>query len=605
MQRSIRRLEPETASRIAAGEVIERPLSALKEIVENSLDAGARSIEIRIEGSLDHAFQVADDGVGIAADEMELALERHATSKIHALEDLERLSSLGFRGEALPSIAAVSRLAIGSRTAAADSGVRIATEAGAVRERRAVARAVGTTVEVADLFFNTPARRKFLHSTTGEQRAAMRMIESYAMAFPEVAFRVIVDGRERLHWPALGRPAEAAERDAPGLPDADARRARAAAVRGAAHAAQLIDAAGEREGVRLVALLGLPEHARASREGQIFLVNRRWIQSPLLGQALRQAYGNLLPNGRFPAATVWLDVPAARLDVNVHPTKREVRFADEDAVFVLVAGACAKVLAQLHPPFTVVQGGREPEPAWAERVRERPSNQTHLELAPRTVSAPVSPPSGATVAAVGDALGASAASAEARGAETEFWQLHRTYILAPVRGGVVIVDQHAAHERILYEETRRRLAGERGSSQQLLFPALVDLTHSQFELVNEMQPWLERLGWSFTAFGPPTVVIQGVPSDLQHEHPAQFLVDLLDGVSESSGRDASEDLIEHLARTHACHAAVRAGDPLGQEEMKALVDRLFGTTKPHGDPHGRATFVRLDLDELHRRFGRT
>jgi DNA mismatch repair protein MutL len=432
------------------------------------------------------------------------------------------------------------------------------------------------------------------------------MIECYALAFPEVAFRLVVDGRQRFDWPAAPAPAVAAEDGVP-LPALEARRARAAALWGGRHAGQLLEAEGERDGVRLVALLGLPEHARATREGQIFLVNRRWIQSPLLGHALRQAYGNLLPGGRFPASTVWLHVPAARLDVNVHPTKREVRFADEDTVFGLVAGACSKVLAHLQPPFTVVRGGLADEPPWADRVRERPAAQTHLGLE-ITSARPADVAAGSAPAdeVAGEAAAAIPTAASAvRAPEPELWQLHRTYILAPVRGGLVIIDQHAAHERILYEETRRRLIGERGASQQLLFPALIDLTHSQFELVQEIAPWLERLGWELGLLGPPSIVIHGLPADLELEQPARFLTDVLDAVSEESGRRPDEDVVEHLARTHACHAAIRAGDPLKQEEMKELVDRLFATSRPHGDPHGRATFVKLDLEELHRRFGRT
>src|SRR5262245_28897802 len=285
LKRSIRRLDSGTASRIAAGEVIERPLSALKEVLENALDAGARAIETRVDGSLDHRFTVSDDGTGIDPDELELALERHATSKIASLEDLNRLGTLGFRGEALPSIAAVSRLRITSRPQGAESASFLLAEAGAVRERGSAGRAPGTTVEVADLFFNTPARRKFLSSATGELRAAMRMMEAYALAFPEVALRLIVDGRERFEWPAvreLEDPVAAA-------------RERSAALWGANFAGQLLTAQGEREGIRVLALLGLPEHARATRDGQVILVNRRWVQSPLLGQALRQAYGNLLP----------------------------------------------------------------------------------------------------------------------------------------------------------------------------------------------------------------------------------------------------------------------------------------------------------------------
>lgn len=579
MPARIRRLPHETASRIAAGEVIERPLSALKEVVENALDAGARSIEVRVERALDHGFSVADDGGGIAPEDLELALERHATSKLMAFDDLDALATLGFRGEALPSIAAVSRLRVLSRVQGAEQASFIAVEGGEVVERGQVARATGTTVEVRDLFFNTPARRKFLNTPGGELRSAMRMLESYAFARPEVAFRLRVDERDRFDWGA-----------------AQSRRERAAQIQGARHAEQLLEAQGERGGMRVAALLGLPEHARATREGQVFLVNGRWVTSPALSQALRHAYGNLLPAGRFAAAVVWLDVPPDRLDVNVHPTKREVRFADDDAVFSLVASVCAQPLTTLYPPFTVVAGGHDaPQPAWAEQVRERLADDRQLGLSLPT-------PSGL---AVGSAAVAAVPPSPSTGApEPEFWQLHRTYILAPVRGGLVVVDQHAAHERILYEQARERLLGQQGTSQGLLFPAVVDLSHSQYEWLLEVGPHLTQLGWDVAPMSPPTVALQGVPSEVRTQDPAQLLRDVLDGLAEG-GPTSQDDLLERLARSHACHAAWRAGDVLSRDEMRALVDRLFATSRPHGDPHGRPTFVRMDLEELHRRFGRS
>jgi DNA mismatch repair protein MutL len=579
--RPIRRLSAETASRIAAGEVVDRPLSALKEIVENAIDAGARTVEVRVDRALDHGFSVADDGVGIAADELELALERHATSKLAELDDLDRLSTLGFRGEALPSIASVSRLRVTSRPGGAEAAVFVVAEGGTVTERGASGRATGTTVEVRDLFFNTPARRKFLSSAGGEMRAAIRMLESYALACPGTAFRLLVDQKERFDWAVAGT-----------------RRERAAQVMGARHADQLLEARGERGEMQLHALLGLPEHARSTREGQVFLVNGRWVQSPSLSQALRHAYGNLLPGGRFPSAVLWLTVPAERLDVNVHPTKREVRFADDNSVFSLVAATCAQPLASLYPPFTVVQGGHGPreesQPDWADRVQERPVDEAQLGLALPAPAAPAPTPISA------------AAPATATGADPEFWQLHRTYILAPVRGGLVVVDQHAAHERILYEEARARLEGQQGTSQVLMFPTLADLTRDQFELLLELGPNLRQLGWELTPMGAPTVMIQGVPSGLRVPDAARLLQDVLDGIGEGAGAPtAQDDMLERLARSHACHAAVRAGDVLTREEMRTLVDRLFATSRPHGDPHGRPTFVRMDLEELHRRFGRS
>jgi DNA mismatch repair protein MutL len=575
--RSIRRLEPDTASRIAAGEVIERPLSALKELIENALDAGARHVEIRVEVSLDQRFSVADDGIGIFASELELALERHATSKLTRLEDLDRLDSLGFRGEALPSIAAVSRLRLASRPRDAVVAAWLQSAGGRIVDRGESGRAPGTTVEVEDLFFNTPARLKFLHTPAGELRAATRMIEAVALGYPEVAIRLVVADRERFHWPEAMSPRE-----------------RAAAIWGPRHAGQLLDAHGERNGLRLEGLLGLPEHARTTREGQVFLVNRRWIQNPTLGQAVRQAYGNLLPAGRFPSAVLWITVPPERLDVNVHPTKREVRFATDDELFALVAGACSRPLASYAPPYTVVRGGAV-GPHWSDRVRDVPVDPAQLGLLLSGTPAAESP-------ATHPAPAPEASTAPA-GPEPELWQLHRTYVMAPVRGGMVIVDQHAAHERILYEEARARLEGRPGPSQQLLFPALVDLTRQQFEQLLEVGPWLQQLGWDAAPLGPPTVVIRGVPAGIPSERPGLLLQDLLEGIGEEE-RDPQADLTERLARSWACHAAIKAGDPLSQAEMRKLVDRLFATSRPHGDPHGRVTYVRLDLDELHRRFGR-
>jgi DNA mismatch repair protein MutL len=598
----IRRLPPEIASRIAAGEVIERPLSALKELVENALDSGARSIEVRVEATLDSQFSVADDGVGIPAAELELALERHATSKLTAVDGLDQLGTLGFRGEALPSIAAVSRMRIVSRAAGSESAAALRVEAGEVVERGPAARAVGTTVEVKDLFHNTPARRKFLHSPAGELRAALRMIESYALARPGTAWRVVVDGKERFAWGGVG-----------------ARRERAAQVWGAKHAEQLLEAGEQRGGYAVGALLGLPEHARATREGQVLLVNGRWVQSPALSQALRHAYGNLLPTGRFPAAVVWLTVPPDRLDVNVHPTKREVRFADDDAVFSLVAGALAQPLATIHPPFAVVGGSAAAAEArrhagasveWPDRVREGTSSGGQMPLLlpveggePRADVAPMSHE--VRTPDVLEPAGGGAPSAPTMApADIDIWQLHRTYILAPVRDGLVIVDQHAAHERILFEQALERLKGGQGPSQGLLFPALVDLSRSQFELLIELSEPLKRLGWELAALSPPTVVIQGVPAGLRVDPPGRFLQDLLDGVNEG-GRSAEDERLERLASTHACHTAIRAGDMLSREAMRSLVDQLFATSRPHGDPHGRPTFVRLELSELHRRFGRS
>jgi len=592
----IRRLDGETAAGIRAGEVVERPVSALKELIENALDAGATRVDIGVRGGLEREFEVADDGIGIARGEIALALESHATSKLVHLDDLERLSTLGFRGEALAAIARVSRLALESRTREDAEGARLEAEAGEAGAAVPCARAPGTTVIVRDLFFNAPARRKFLRSSVGELRAAARLVSAYAAAYPEIGFRFHVDGRERFQAPPARSMAE-----------------RMAAVFGRRFLEQCLRVAEERPGLRLEAYLGLPELARVSREAQIFLVNRRWVQSPLLSQAVRHAYGNLLPPARHPACVVDLRVDPASLDVNVHPTKREIRFSHEDQLFSFVSRAAAQPLSTLTPRYEA--GTRAPEsaaPSIAELVRDR-GPQTSLFTAPLGVvpRAPAAVGPAETREGTGEIPGvASMPSGDAAAAPPpvfpDLWQLHETYILAPVSGGLLIVDQHAAHERVLYEEALSRMRGAAGAAQLLLIPLLVDLTRAEFELALELVEPLSRLGFDLAPISPPSMLVRGTPPGLAGRDPGRLLRDLLDGVGEEAGRPLPDDeLADRLAKSYACHAAVRAGETLGVEEMNHLVDRLFATSLPHGDPHGRPSFVRLDLKELNARFGRS
>ena len=605
----IRRLDEATASHIRAGEVIERPVSALKELLENALDAGARRIDITVSRGLEHDLEVADDGAGIPRAEVLLALEPHATSKLAEIDDLQRLVTLGFRGEALPAIARAARLTLTTRAAAESEGSTVTVEGGAPGPLRPAARAPGTTVGVRDLFFNVPARRKFLRSTAGDLRAAARLVSAYALAFPEVAFHFTVDGRERFAAAPARTLAE-----------------RAAAVFGQRFLDQCLLAEDERPGVRLTALLGVPELARVTREAQIFLVNRRWVQSPLLSQAVRHAYGNLIPPGRHPACLVDLRVDPAIVDVNVHPTKREVRFAAEDRLFGFVAQAAAQPLARLTPRYDAGAGapgaageGAAGYPSLVELVRDAGGQMPLWGAGARgaagaapeapAAGAPGAPPAAGFLPRTGAAVGPAETRAPGAGEPPRFanlWQLHDTYILAPVSGGLVIVDQHAAHERILYEEALERMRGRAATAQQILFSQIIDLTRAEFELVVDVLEPLSRLGFDLAPISPPSVLLRGVPAGLSGRDPVQLLRDLLDGIGEESGRQLPDDeLADRLAKSYACHAAVRAGQPLSIEEMNHLVDRLFATSLPHGDPHGRPSFVRVELRELHARFGRS
>jgi len=600
-RRTIRVLPPELADQIAAGEVVERPASIVKELVENALDAGARAIEITVEIGLDRAFEIADDGVGMSIDELPLALERHATSKIAQLEDLDRLATLGFRGEALPSIAEVSRLSILSRPRDPEGPAhRLEAEGGAVREPVPASRAPGTTISVRDLFFNTPARRKFLKSAGGELRLALRMLNAYALASPNVAFRFSVDGRARLS-----------------LPPATSRRDRLVALYGNHFVERLIELREERPGFVFEAWLGVPELARVTREGQTILVNGRWIQSPLLSQAVRHGYGNLIPPGRHPTAILALEIDPATIDVNIHPTKREIRFSREDAVFGFLATSVGKPLAKLAPRY-MPSGRTEPAaPSLAELTRED-ARQPALFAGPRGPVSVVTGgatteggtgatgPAGALQLVPPSADGTEAPQAAASVRLPDLWQLHQTYILAPIAGGLLIVDQHAAHERILYEEAIARFKTRSATSQGLLFSLPVDLSRDEFDLLLEVKDALEAIGFELEALSPPTVMVRGVPGGIGARDPATLLRDVLDGMGEHHGRSlAKDEPWDRVAKSFACHAAVRAGESLTREEMNHLIDRLFATDLPHGDPHGRATFVRVDLHELNQRFGRS
>ncbi len=617
----IQRLDPRTASRIAAGEVLDRPTAALKELIVNALDAGARSIEIAVDGGLDRAFEIADDGSGMTAEELPLALERHATSKIRSLEDLDALVTLGFRGEALPSIAEVSRLAIVTRAREGEPAGHAITAAGGVAGAVSpAARAPGTTVSVRDLFFNTPARRKFLRSPAAELRLAVRLLTAYALGFPEVAFRLVVDGKPRLQ-----------------LPSAVGMRDRLIALFGAHFVERVLEVREERPGFTFEAWLGVPELARVTREGQTLLVNRRWIQSAFLSQALRQGYGNLIPPGRHPAAILALTIDPATIDVNVHPTKREIRFAREDAVFSFVSQTVARPLARLAPRY-LPSDRREGGPPTLDELTGADRRQESLfgarsagaggaaESAVRRGPVDVLTGGGALTGGTG-ATGLSGAlrlvrapdadvSAPATGAVDreppaatrlpDLWQLHETYILAPIAGGLLIVDQHAAHERILYEEALSRFQSRASTSQGLLFAITVDLSRDEFDLLLEVQPALEALGFDLTALSPPTVAVRGVPAGIGTRDAGALLRDLLDGLGEAHGRTlARDEPWDRVAKSFACHAAVRAGERLSREEMSQLIDRLFATRVPHGDPHGRPTYVRVDLHEMNQRFGRS
>ncbi len=596
MREAIRALSPETVNRIAAGEVVERPASVLKELLENALDAGAARIELEFAGGGVTLLRLSDDGQGIPREELALALERHATSKIRTLADLERGATLGFRGEALAAIASVSLLELVSRVEGADSAWLIAARGGRVDAPRPAARARGTTVTVRELFGDLPARRKFLRSESGEKRRLLEIWHTYALAYPELHFVLREEGRDLLQLP----------------PVADARE-RAGALLGEATARHMVALAGTEGDFTVRGLITLPLVSRGNRSHQFLYLGRRPIEDRQVSHAITQAGAESLPPGRFPAAILFIEAPPGQVDVNVHPAKREVRFRDGRLVHHLVSqairgalserGGLRRLLATSDDPQLGPQRGAGP--AAAPGGRAAGPGQSDLALPPGPAAFP-----GGRRAGGGEswlrlgaaALAEGAGAPEAEREERRFWQLHDSFILTQIRGGLVIIDQHNAHERVIYDRARAAMAGETPGVQRLLFPHTLELGPAAMAAWQEHASFFRELGFLIESFGERTLSVTGIPDTLRRWDGGQVILDILDEViAESGGTAARRD---RALISFSCKSAIKAGEPLREEEMAELVDRLFGTENPYTCPHGRPIVIRISMDELEKRFHR-
>jgi len=582
-RRPIRVLPDRLVGRIAAGEVVERPASVVKELLENALDAGADRIEVTVEGGPTGLLRVGDDGDGIPAGELTTAVQRHATSKLEDDDDLTGVDTLGFRGEGLAAIGAVARMRILSREAGAEAGSAIEVEGGRIGVPLPAARSIGTTVEVRDLFFNTPARRKYLKTVSGEIRGITQLVTAYAVARPGTSFHVTLDGRPALRLTAAGDLHE-----------------RMIQLYGAKRVERMIPVLVEEPDVRIEGFLGAPEDSRARTGHQVFLLNGRWIQSPLLRHVVRQAYTDLIPPGRHPEAFLSVELPLREVDVNVHPTKKEVRFLRERELYPRLTALLRSRVEGHFPNLELRPLADESLPEDLERAsRPYPTQQEILGLfrpgGERGAIVPFPTPA-PRVSAAADA------APEPEPTLANLWQLHETYILARIQSGLLIIDQHAAHERVLYEQALRRLSGETPVSQELLFPTVVELGPDEFTVLLESHGALEKLGFHLETFGGTSVLVHAIPAGVREWKHGALLKDILDHMA-----DVPEDVEIHVkvAQSLACHGAVKAGQRLSLKEMNELVDQLFATEKPKGDPHGRPVFLSLDLQELHRRFGRS
>lgn len=621
----IRRLSPETVNRIAAGEVIERPASAVKELVENALDAGATRIDVTIEGGGLTRIVVEDDGCGMSAEQLETAIERHATSKLpqgeDGQDDLLNIASMGFRGEALPSIGSVARLTLTSQDRELGEAFELRVEGGNVdgpRPAPALGRR-GTRVEVADLFYATPARLKFLKSERAETTAVADVIKRLALSRADVGFFLTSDGRKRISAP---RETSA--------DDSEARKGRLSSLLGSDFGENALSLDQEREGIRLSGLASLPTYNRGSNQHQFLFVNGRPVKDKLLVGAVRGAYQDFLARDRHPVVALYVDLPPGQVDVNVHPAKAEVRFRDAGLVRGLIVGALRHALAAAgHRASTTVAGyalGRaQPQTApsapplaraggWGNRPSqgwERSLNETYETSSP-SLSPSLAPGMSARVEPGFEDQTAHGVENPGPGApEQPHWplgvaraQVHATYVIAQTEDGLVIVDQHAAHERLVYERMKRDIAATGVARQALLVPEIVELDEAEARRVLDRADELAELGLTLEPFGPGALAVRETPALLKKLDVQGLIRDLADELAEYDEALSLKERLEEVVGTMACHGSVRSGRRLTAEEMNALLREMEATPHSGQCNHGRPTYVELKLADIERLFGR-
>jgi len=571
MPRTIEVLPDLVANQIAAGEVVERPASVVKELIENALDARATRIDIDIERGGKGRIRVTDDGIGMGREDALLSLDRHATSKIRRAKDLQSVSTFGFRGEALPSIAAVSRMTIETRGASDPLGTRVRVQGGTIMEVDDLPRRRGTTVEVSNVFFNAPARSKFLKAVGAEARAVSEVVSVLALANASVGFGLTSGGRILLELP----------------PAADLS-ARVAALWGREAATTLIALSTEPDGMQVRGLIQRPDAAKSGfRRAHLFVNGRPFRSRPLLA-AVDRGYRTTIAERVRPWAFLYLRMPPGTVDMNVHPAKAEVRFRDAVAVESLVEEAvrtgltsessAATLDTQLDSPRLMV---REPSPPRSDKSDLE--SQTALFLSADTAVEPIP-------------------MVEER---PRLWQILNTYVLAETREGLIIIDQHSAHERILFEHLSRAFEESGQIGQRLLFPFTIRLSKAEYEQVAALTGILNRAGFEIEGFGGNTIIVQAVPDPHPYFDPERCLGEMIQDLVEGSDLTRSaQNQHEKIAMTFACKGAIKAGQALSESEMQDLFDQLFATEIPYHDVHGRPTIVRLSKSELERKFGR-
>jgi len=595
-EQKIRVLPENLINKIAAGEVIDRPASVVKELIENSIDAGATRITVIIKGGGKSLIQIIDNGIGMDEENAIMSFQRHATSKISSFQDMEKITSLGFRGEALASIASVSRIEMKTVPAGEISGTSILLEGGVIQKVDKTGGNPGTSIAVRNIFYNTPARRKFLRADSTEYRYILNILNRFTLAFPEIGFTLINEDNKVFDL----KPTTSEER--------------IAEVLGARVRDKLIAVDDDTAVAKISGFIGGFDTMRKSRNDQYLFLNKRYIVDRTINYAIAAGFGDAIPKGLYPLYVIFLEIAPERVDVNVHPTKTEVKFADQHMLFSIVRGAIKRALTRddvipsisTRPTLDDIRG-RFQMSLQKEIGTPSPQEQIGLDFGrPQIPSMPSQQDTSSVTGSPRDfSRPASDQSTPQTGEHKEaaaVWQLHNKYILSQIKSGLVVIDQHVAHERILYEKAKKSFSEKPASSQQLLFPQTVELTPEDFEILLEMLPFLQKIGFVIKSFGGRTVVIEGVPAGVRVGGENKILMDIIDEYK--NNLNAEVDIRERVAKSYACRSAIMAGEKLTPDAMNALIDQLFTTENPYFCPHGRPVMITISIDELDKRFER-
>jgi DNA mismatch repair protein MutL len=578
-------LPEDLTNKIAAGEVADRPAAIVKELVENSIDAGSDEITVILKNGGKTLIQVVDNGTGMIREDAILAIQRHTTSKIGNYDDLHNIRTLGFRGEALASIVSVSRMELKTIPHKETSGTLVKIEGGVVDDIADTGGTRGTSISVKNLFYNTPARRKFLKNDETEYRYILGVMQRFTLAYFQTSFTLYHNDNKIFEL----KPKD---------PDL-----RLIEVLGNRYKDKFVKVEDKGTLLQIWGFIGNQDSVKKSRGDQFLFLNGRYINNRALNHAVVSSYGTIIPHGEFPLYVLFLEIDPRRIDVNVHPSKMEVKFADERLVYDLLRAAVKRALSseQIIPSLSSQY-----------TVEPHPLTRSFEQLYPKQTAIPLyetHPPSERAIEFVTPGGVAqekppiiSIPRREPKYERANVWQIHNQYIVSEIKSGLIVIDQHVAHERILYEQALKNFDHNKPASQQLLFPQVVDLTPEDFSFMMDILPFLERIGFIIKGFGGNTVVLEGVPSGLKIGNPETVLNEIIDEFKKN--RNNSLDSRDNVAKSYACKMAIKKGDPLTREEMNLLIDQLFATQSPYFCPHGRPVIVTLSLEELDKRFGR-